>query len=116
MIHVSGLNLVEAGLAAAGTAVEREVPNGTGVAAERIRSAWQEGIASEGLILTGHYHDSIRVAVDESGARVETDVEYAPILEHGDSRQAAHPVAQRALEEHGEAAIEDVADRLRTVL
>jgi phage gpG-like protein len=116
-MNLTGLDAVEAGMAAANEEIgERALPMGLHTAGERIRTAWQENIVSEGLILTGRYHDSITVSVEENQVRVESDVPYAPILEHGDSRQAAHPVAQRALEETGEVAIEDVADHLRTVL
>jgi hypothetical protein len=37
--------------------------------------------------------------------KVHSDVPYGPILEYGDSRQAAHPVGERAVDEHGKDAI-----------
>ena len=115
-MSLTGLESVLAGMAAAEEEIDHAAPEGMRLAGERIRTAWQDGIASEGLILTGRYHDSIAVRVEEKEVTVGTDVPYAPILEHGDSRQAAHPVAQRALEEQGEAGIGDVAEHLRTVL
>lgn len=84
-------------------------------AGEKVRDAWVQGIESEGLVKTGRYRDSIQVDVQGSDGTVGTDVPYAGILEYGDSRQAAHPVAQRALDEQGGEAIAAAADVLREV-
>jgi hypothetical protein len=43
-------------------------------------------------------------------------VPYGPILEYGDSRQAAHPVGERAVDEHGNDAIEAAAGRVARVV
>lgn len=84
-------------------------------AGEKIRDAWVQGIEAEGLVKTGRYRDSIQVDVHGADGTVGTDVPYAGILEYGDSRQAAHPVAQRALDErHGEA-FAAAADVMREV-
>lgn len=99
-------------IAAEIVAVEGE---GLAEAAETIRAAWVSNIESEGLILTGHYRDSIRVEPDGHFTAVYTDVEYAGILEHGDSRQAAHPVAERAFDEHHDAALDTIGRRISAV-
>lgn len=89
---------------------------GVGAAADEISQAWVQNIESDGLVLTGRYRDSISVAREAASAEVYTDVDYASILEYGDSRQAAHPVAQRALDEHAGEAIQGMAERLAVVL
>jgi hypothetical protein len=48
--------------------------------------------------------------------KVGSDVPYGPILEYGDSRQAAHPVGERAVDEHGEDAIGAVSAHLERVV
>lgn len=85
-------------------------------AGEKVRDAWVQGIESEGLVKTGRYRDSIQVDVQGGDGTVGTDVPYAGILEYGDSRQAAHPVAQRALDEQGHEAIDAAAGVIREVL
>lgn len=82
-------------------------------AAEHLRDAWVANIESEGLVDTGRYRDSITVLPGELGqASVHTDVPYAPLLEHGTSRMAPHPVAERALEESGEGAVDAAGESL----
>lgn len=89
---------------------------GVDAAADEISQAWVQNIEDEGLVLTGRYRDSISVDREGLDAEVYTDVDYASILEYGDSRQAAHPVAQRALDEHAGDAIDSLAERLAVVL
>lgn len=84
--------------------------------AERIRDAWVDNIESEGLVDTGAYRDSIRVERDGDEVGVTTDVEYARFLEYGTSYIEAHPVGERAADEQGDNAIDDVAAAVRRVI
>ena len=58
--------------------------DGLADAGERVRQAWVDNIESEGLVLTGHYRDSIRVEMDDGTAAVLTDVEYASAKQNVD--------------------------------
>lgn len=84
--------------------------------AEVIRDAWVGNIESEGLVDTGHYRDSIRVEMDGDDAVVLTDVDYARFLEFGTSHIPAHPVAERAFDEHHDKALDVVKDRVGAVI
>lgn len=88
--------------------------------AKQIQAAWVENIETEGLVLTGRYRDSITVGMSDElegpHGTVSTDVPYAPILEYGDSRQAGHPVAQRALDDRSEAVIAAAGETLAKAL
>lgn len=82
-----------------------------------VRDAWVANIESDGLVLTGAYRDSIRAVRGDAGeAGVVSDVEYAGILEFGDSRQVAHFPATRASEEHAEDVLDRVGEKLRGVI
>lgn len=107
---------VLAGFAQALARLEAAGPVSREHAAAVIRDAWIGNIESEGLVLTGAYRDSIHVAETGEGTAVVSDVDYASILELGDSRQEAHPVAQRALEEHSESALDAAGHVIREVL
>ena len=89
---------------------------GLAEAAEHIRDAWVGNIEAEGLVDTGAYRDSIKVAMDDGGAVVFTDVPYSPFLEYGTSDTPAHPVAERAFDEHADQATGIVGDRIRSVI
>ena len=109
---VLGLPGVLAGFTAAVGAIEAAEHEGQEAAAEVIRDAWRANIESEGLVLTGAYLDSITVGRDGDKVTVSSDVPYGPILEFGDSRQAAHPVAQRAAEEHAAEAFDVIGEHV----
>jgi hypothetical protein len=85
--------------------------------ATRSRTAWQRNIEADGLVLTGRYLDSITVKRDGDARQGRSPTcPTAPILEHGDSRQAAHPVAERAFDEHKDDAIGRIAEHIAGVL
>jgi HK97 gp10 family phage protein len=113
---ISGLPELLANLARKGAEIEAASAEGLIVAGEEIRHAWVENIESEGLVLTGAYRDSVRVTADGDEAAVVSDVHYAGILEFGDSRQAAHPVAERAFDEHHDDATDAVGHRIEAVI
>jgi HK97 gp10 family phage protein len=114
---VIGLEAVLANLARKGAEIEAVESEGLAQAAEEIKRAWVANIESEGLVLTGTYRDSVHVEVEgPHEAAVLSDVHYAGILEFGDSRQAAHPVAERAFDEHHGDAVESMGHRIETVV
>jgi len=116
-VTVLGLPLVLANLNRIAVEItEVAEPAGLAAGAERIRDAWVANIESEGLVLTGHYRDSVRVVSEESVTAVVTDVDYARFLEFGTSYIEAHPVAERAFDEHADAALDAIADNVRRVL
>lgn len=84
--------------------------------AEVIRAAWVHNIESEGLVDTGHYRDSVHVVREGAEVGVVTDVEYARFLEFGTSKMEAHPVAERAFDEHSDKALDVVKDRIGAVI
>lgn len=106
-IDVIGLQGVLTGLRAkVGELASEGTRDATLAAAEHLRQAWVANIESEGLVDTGAYRDSIAVVPGETGeVTVQTDVPYAPLLEHGTAYMAPHPVAERALDESGEEAV-----------
>lgn len=116
MIETVGLGTVLAGFALR----QAEIDAGMRVAlehgAEVVRDAWVSNIESDGLVLTGAYRDSVHIERDEDEVAVKTDIDYASILEHGDSRQVGHSVAQRATDEHHDDVLERQADVLRGVI
>jgi HK97 gp10 family phage protein len=116
VIEVVGLPGLLAGFAAKAAEIKAAEQPAIAEGAELIREAWVANIESEGLVLTGAYRDSVHVEHEGAETVVKSDVHYAAILEYGDSRQAAHPVAERALEEHQDDAIERVATHLREVI
>jgi HK97 gp10 family phage protein len=89
---------------------------GLDAAAQSVARAWVANIEADGLVLTGRYRDSITVDASGEEATVSTDVPYAGILEYGDSRQEAHPVAQRAFDEHQGEALDTVGKALAAVI
>jgi HK97 gp10 family phage protein len=114
---VIGLEAVLANLARKGAEIVAAEDEALVEAGEEIRRAWVENIESEGLVLTGAYRDSVRVEVEGAHeAAVLSDVHYAGILEFGDSRQAAHPVAERAFDEHHDDAVETMGHRIEAVV
>jgi HK97 gp10 family phage protein len=98
-VSVFGLSGVLAGFSAKVAEIEAAEREGTEAGANVIAEAWRAGIQSEGLVDTGRYLDSVTVNRDGDHVTVSSDVPYGPILEFGDSRQAAHPVAHQASEE-----------------
>jgi HK97 gp10 family phage protein len=114
-IEVLGLQAVLAGLSAKGAELATDgTRDATLAAAERLHDAWVANIEAEGLVDTGRYRDSITVILGEPGqASVHTDVPYAPLLEHGTAHMGPHPVAERALEESGEAAVDAAGESIR---
>jgi phage gpG-like protein len=113
---VLGLSETLANLARIAGELEAEEPLALEAGAEVVRDAWVHNIESDGLVLTGRYRDSVTVVGDGESAGVVTDVDYAGILEFGDSRQAAHFVAQRAADEHQDEVMQRVGDRLGQVM
>jgi hypothetical protein len=111
-----GLSELLAGLAAAEAEIVAAADEGLADAGAEIKAAWQANIADEGLVLTGRYLDSIAVERDGARVHVVSDVPYSTILEHGDSRQEGHHVAERALDEHADSAIERVGAKVREVV
>lgn len=93
-----------------------EQPHALAEGGEVVRAAWVANIEGEGLVDTGAYRDSVRVATDGEQAGVVTDIDYATILEFGDSRQAAHYPATRAADERHDEVLDAVADKLRGAL
>ena len=111
---VIGLPVLLAALDAKATEIEtlgkREA---TLAAADKVRAEWVSNISSEGLVDTGRYRDSVGVVEDGGAVFVTTDVPYARFLEHGTAYIAPHPVAERALEEHADEAIDAAAGPIR---
>jgi HK97 gp10 family phage protein len=116
VIHVTGLESVLAGFGRIEAEIEIAEAEGLEDAGEAVKAAWQRNIEAEGLVDTGRYLDSITVERDGMHVKVGSDVPYGPILEYGDSRQAAHPVGERAVDEHGEDAIGAVSAHLERVV
>lgn len=115
-IVVIGLPTVLAGFARKEAEIAAGMEDALEAGARVVRDAWVQGIETDDLILTGDYRDSIRVQRDEGEVAVTSDVPYAPFLEFGTSRQAAHPVAQRAADEHHDAVLDAEAGKLREVI
>jgi phage gpG-like protein len=116
VIRVLGTGEVLGRLAALAGELEVARIEGLEDAGEAVKAAWQANIEAEGLVDTGRYLDSITVERDGMHVKVGSDVPYGPILEYGDSRQAAHPVGERAVDEHGEDAIGAVSAHLERVV
>lgn len=112
-IKVLGLAPLLAELNGKLSEVEADTTEAEKAAAEQIRRAWVENIESAGLVDTGRYRDSIGVVEDGGQVFVSTDVPYSRFLEYGTAYIAAHPVAERALEEDAAAAIDAAASSLR---
>lgn len=116
-IEVVGLTPLLANLARKQAEITAATDGTLTAGAQVVRDAWVNNIELEPLVLTGAYRDSITVEHGTEGeVGVTSDVPYAGILEFGDSRQAAHPVAQRAADENHEAVIEAEASHLRGVI
>ena len=60
----------------------------------------KENITADGLVDTGRLRNSISYAVDGEAAYIGTNVEYAPYLELGTKKIAAHHYLKRAATEH----------------
>ena len=60
----------------------------------------KENITADDLIDTGRLRNSISYAVDGESAYIGTNVEYAPYLELGTKKIAAHHYLKRAATEH----------------
>jgi hypothetical protein len=116
VIRVIGTGEVLGRLAALAGELEVARIEGLEDAGEAVKAAWQANIEADNLVLTGRYLDSIVVERDGTSVKVHSDVPYGPILEYGDSRQAAHPVGERAVDEHGNDAIEAAAGRVARVV
>jgi hypothetical protein len=116
VIRVIGTGEVLGRLAALAGELEVARIEGLEDAGEAVKAAWQANIEADNLVLTGRYLDSIVVERDGASVKVHSDVPYGPILEYGDSRQAAHPVGERAVDEHGSDAIEAAAGRVARVV
>jgi phage gpG-like protein len=116
VIHVTGMESVLAGFAKDRGRDRDRRGRGARGGGQAIKAAWQRNIEADGLVDTGRYLDSITVERDGMHVKVGSDVPYGPILEYGDSRQAAHPVGERAVDEHGEDAIGAVSSHLERVV
>jgi hypothetical protein len=113
---VVGLDELLAGFARAELEIVDGAHEGIADAADIIAAAWVANIEADGLVLTGAYRDSVTVDASAEEATVSSDVPYAGILEYGDSRQIGHAVAQRALDDNADSALNAVAEKLSTVL
>ena len=60
----------------------------------------KENITADKLVDTGRLRNSISHAVDGEAAYIGTNVEYAPYLELGTKKIAAHHYLKRAVTEH----------------
>ena len=60
----------------------------------------KDNITADDLIDTGRLRNSISYAVDGESAYIGTNVEYAPYLELGTKKIAAHHYLKRAATEH----------------
>ena len=60
----------------------------------------KENITADKLVDTGRLRNSISYAVDGESAYIGTNVEYAPYLELGTKKIAAHHYLKRAATEH----------------
>ena len=60
----------------------------------------KDNITADDLIDTGRLRNSISYAVDGEAAYIGTNVEYAPYLELGTKKIAAHHYLKRAATEH----------------
>ena len=60
----------------------------------------KDNITADDLIDTGRLRNSISYAVDGEAAYIGTNVEYAPYLELGTKKIAAHHYLKRAVTEH----------------
>ena len=60
----------------------------------------KDNITADDLIDTGRLRNSISYAVDGESAYIGTNVEYAPYLELGTKKIAAHHYLKRAVTEH----------------
>lgn len=113
---VLGLPIWRANLARIMADIERAADEGRLEAAEHMREAWVANIETEGLVDTGHYRDSVHVEREGDVVAVLTDVDYAGVLEFGDSRIPPHPVAERAFDEHVDSALGLIGDRVGEVV
>ena len=113
-----GLEALLANMARLGAQIEGPATaEGLMDAATAIKDAWVGDIEGDDLILTGHYRDS--VTIHEHGpdlVSISSDVPYARFLEFGTSRQAAHYVATRSVDENHDAAVDAVRKRIEVVL
>lgn len=77
------------------------------------------GIAAEGYakaitpVDTGRLRNSISHAATEDAAYIGTNVEYAPYVEFGTSRNKAHHMLKRAASEHSEEYRQILEDSLK---
>jgi hypothetical protein len=116
VIDVIGLASVLAGLDGAVAEITGGMTEAEKAAGGELARAWVENVVSEGLVDTGRYRDSIGVVEDGGQVFVATNVPYSRFLEFGTAYIAAHPVAERALEEHADPAIDAAAASLRGLL
>ena len=116
MIRLEGLLGVVESLAKHEIKLEAAGAAGMAVAAEQVKNAWVTNIIEDELVLTGRYRDSVHIVDEGLEAHVVSEVPYAPILEFGDSRQAAHYPATRAADESHEHVIDAVAESVGKVL
>ena len=76
----------------------------------------KENITADDLIDTGRLRNSISYAVDGESAYIGTNVEYAPYLELGTKKIAAHHYLKRAATEHKDEYKKLTAQAIKTAI
>ena len=76
----------------------------------------KENITADKLVDTGRLRNSISYAVDGESAYIGTNVEYAPYLELGTKKIAAHHYLKRAATEHKDEYKKLTAQAIKTAI
>ena len=82
------------------TAMEKGEHNALTAIGSSAETHTKDNITADDLIDTGRLRNSISHAVDGEAAYIGTNVEYAPYLELGTKKIAAHHYLKRAATEH----------------
>ena len=82
------------------TAMEKGKHNALTAIGSSAETHTKDNITADDLIDTGRLRNSISYAVDGEAAYIGTNVEYAPYLELGTKKIAAHHYLKRAATEH----------------
>ena len=76
----------------------------------------KENITADKLVDTGRLRNSISHTVDGEAAYIGTNVEYAPYLELGTKKIAAHHYLKRAVTEHQDEYKKLVVEAIKTAI
>lgn len=105
-------------------AVKVKVTSRTKEVSKDIRAAVEKGLTAAALLVegdaklrapvdTGNLRSSINHQVDGDRATVGTNVEYAPHVEYGTSRQSAQPYLEPALRDNKDKISKIIRDAIR---